>query len=145
MSSRSILGCVFSTALIATYATATMCSNALTSYEQLDSLPTFPEGQQDSYLARNLNQSIWDELSDKTDSYGFSFKQAIFSGCKNPESGVGVYAGSPDSYNAFSSLFTPIIDQYHKRDQGAKHESNIRFQDVLDDLLPQAGNLAGKI
>ena len=140
MMSRSILGC----ALIATYAAATACSNALTSYEQLDSLPTFPDGTK-SFLARNLDQSVWDELSDKTDSYGFSFKQAIYSGCKNPESGVGVYAGSPDSYNAFSSLFTPIIDQYHNRAPGDKHQTNMRYQELLDDLLPQSGRLAGKI
>ena len=107
-------------------------------------MPTFPDGTK-SFLARNLDQSTWDELSDKTDASGFSFKQAIFSGCKNPESGVGVYAGSPDSYNAFSSLFTPIIDQYHNREPGAKHQTNLRYQELLDDLLPQEGRLAGKI
>ena len=107
--SQSILRSVISAALITTYAAATECTSALTSPDSLDSLPTFP-GNESSYLSRNLNQGLWDILGDKTDSYGFSFKQAIYSGCKNPDSGVGVYAGSPDSYDAFSSLFTPIID-----------------------------------
>lgn len=72
-------------------------------------MPTFEEGIS-SYLSRNLSEDVWTELADKEDKYGFSFKQAIFSGCQNPDSGVGVYAGSPDSYSAFSSLFDPIVD-----------------------------------
>ena len=118
--SRSILRSVISTALITTYAAATECTSELTSPDAVTSLPTFPGGES-SYLSRNLSQEVWNELGDKTDSYGFSFKQAIYSGCKNPDSGVGVYAGSPDSYDVFSSLFTPIIDQYHNREPGAKH------------------------
>lgn len=39
------------------------------------------------------------------DKYGFSFKQAIFSGCKNTDSGIGVYAGSDDSYSVFEDFF----------------------------------------
>ena len=72
-------------------------------------MPTFPEGT-NSYLSRNLNTDVWNELKDKSDSYGFTFKQAIFSGCKNLDSGVGMYAGSPDSYPTFSPLFKPTID-----------------------------------
>ena len=49
------------------------------------------------------------------DSYGFSFKQAIFSGCKNPESEMGIYAGSPDSYRAFEKVFGPILHHYQLR------------------------------
>jgi hypothetical protein len=44
-------------------------------------------------------------LKNSKDSNGFSFKEAIFSGCKNTDSGIGVYAGSHDSYKAFSALF----------------------------------------
>ncbi len=72
-------------------------------------MPTFDEGIS-SYLSRNMNQEVWDKLGDSYDDYGFTFKQAIFSGCQNPDSGVGVYAGSPDSYKAFGALFNPIVN-----------------------------------
>ena len=93
---------------------ATECGPHLNSPDDITSFPTYPEGT-DSYLSRNLTGSIWDEYADKKDSYGFSFKQAIFSGCKNPDSGVGVYAGSPDTYEAFYRFFRPVINQYHER------------------------------
>ena len=77
-----------------------------------------------------MNQELWDDLKDVRDAYGFSFKQAIFSGCQNPDSGVGVYAGSPDSYNAFENLFEPIISQYHKRPGAMIHFSDMNYEDL---------------
>lgn len=59
------------------------------------------------------------------DKHGFSFKQAIFSGCKNTDSGIGVYAGSHDSYAAFAPLFDKIILDYHKHGKSAKHVSDM--------------------
>ena len=97
---------------------AVECGINVQSPDQLgNELPTFPAGT-NSYLSRYLTEEVWNELKDKSDSYGFTFKQAIFSGCHNTDSGVGVYAGSPDSYPTFSPLFKPIIDDYHKRVSG---------------------------
>jgi len=48
-------------------------------------------------------------LKDKKDKYGFTFRQVIFSGSKWPESGVGVYAGSHDSYYTFAPFFDKVI------------------------------------
>ena len=64
-------------------------------------------------------------LKKTKDSFGFSFKQAIFSGCKNLDSGIGVYAGSPDSYHAFAPLFDKIIENYHGHKADAKHVSDL--------------------
>jgi hypothetical protein len=61
------------------------------------------------------------------DSHGFSFKQAIFSGCQNTDSGIGVYAGSHDSYKVFSALFDHIIEDYHGHGKDAKHVSNMDY------------------
>lgn len=36
-----------------------------------------------------------------------------------------MYAASPDSYQAFSQLFTPIIEEYHKVKIDAGHVSNM--------------------
>ena len=66
-------------------------------------------------LAQHMDRDLWLKLGERKDMYGFTFKQAIFSGCKNPDSGVGVYAGSPDSYTTFSELLDPVINQYHSR------------------------------
>ena len=104
---------------------AVECNSSLLNPDQLgDEMPTFPEGTS-SYLSRHLNEEVWNELRDKEDSYGFTFKQAIFSGCKNPDSGVGMYAGSPNSYPTFSPLFKPVIDEYHKRVPGQKQLSDM--------------------
>jgi creatine kinase len=64
-------------------------------------------------------------LKDKKDKAGFSFKEAIFSGCKNTDSGIGVYAGSHDSYTTFAPLFDKIIEDYHGHKKAAKHVSDM--------------------
>jgi len=46
--------------------------------------------------------------------------QAIFSGCQNTDSGVGVYAGSHDSYYAFADFMDKIVETYHGVKQHVK-------------------------
>lgn len=53
----------------------------------------FPPGTK-SLLSKFCTKEIWMANKKKKDAFGFSFKQAIFSGCKNVDSGIGVYAGS---------------------------------------------------
>ncbi len=58
-----------------------MCGNHLKSPDDLgDALPRFPAGTK-SLLSKFLTQATWDRFKNKKDKYGFSFKQAIFSGC----------------------------------------------------------------
>jgi len=54
-----------------------------------------------------------------------SFKTCIFSGVKNLDSGIGVYAGSADSYLTFNKLFDPIIQEYHGHAHNAQHVSDM--------------------
>jgi len=49
----------------------------------------------------------------------------VFSGCQNVDSGIGVYAGSPDSYVAFSDFFDRIVQEYHSHSPTDKHVSNM--------------------
>ena len=56
---------------------------------------------------------------------GFSFEQVIFSGVKNTDSGVGVYAGSHDSYYTFADLFDEVIEAYHGHKKGTYHQSDM--------------------
>ena len=87
-------------------------------------MPEFPE-KTTSLLKKHLNRAIWDQLKDKSDKFNYTFRQAIFSGCKNTDSGIGVYAGSHDSYKTFAPLFDKIIEDYHTHGKNAKHVSNM--------------------
>lgn len=91
-----------------------MCGSHLKSPEDLSAgFPVFPPGTK-SALSRHLSRDLWDRYHDQKDKYGVSFKQCIFSGCKNTDSGIGVYAGSADSYEKFADFFDLIVEDYHK-------------------------------
>ena len=62
-----------------------------------------------SALKKCLTDDIWQKYKNATDKGGASFAQAIFSGVKNVDSGIGVYAMSHDAYSSFAPLFDKII------------------------------------
>jgi protein-arginine kinase len=101
-------------------------SAALKSPTELIAFPIFPDGTK-SLLSKYLSREIWNELKDVNDKFGFSFKQAIFSGCQNTDSGIGVYAGSHDSYHTFAPLFDKIVEDYHGHKHDAKHVSDMDY------------------
>ena len=113
----------------------TLCTSELKSPEDIKYFPMFDDhGDKKSHhvslLEKNMYWSTWSDLEDKRDMYGFTFKQAIFSGCQNPDSGVGVYAGSPDSYTTFDALFDKIIGEYHDRQPGQMHTSDMNYRSL---------------
>ena len=110
-------------------------SSKLVSYEGLTGFPIFPEGTK-SLLSKNLTRDTWKALKNSEDKFGFTFKEAIFSGCKNTDSGIGVYAGSHDSYLSFAPLFDKIIESYHGHGKDAKHVSNMDFTHLVAPPLP---------
>ena len=54
----------------------------------------------------------------------------ILSGCQNIDSGIGVYAGSHDSYYTFGNLFDQVIQDYHKHSKTDKHVSNMNHEQL---------------
>ena len=110
-------------ATIAHASETVQCSKKLQSWEDLTGFPDF--GNAKSLVSKHLKPEVWESLHDKADAHGFTFKQAVFSGCKNVDSGVGAYAGSHDSYKSFAGLFDPIIEEYHGHAPGTLHESNM--------------------
>ena len=54
----------------------------------------------------------------------------ILSGAQNIESGIGVYAGSHDSYTTFAKMFDKIIEDYHKFPKDGKHVSDMDFKSL---------------
>jgi creatine kinase/arginine kinase len=76
-------------------------------------------------------------VKDKKDKAGFSFREAIFSGCKNTDSGIGCYAGSHDSYKTFAAFFDKIVEDYHQHGKDAKHVSNMNAKELTAPPLPE--------
>jgi len=114
----------------------TACGMWLKDCEELTDMPTFPKNIS-SALSRNLTKEIWEELKDKKDACGVSFKTCIFSGAKNVDSGIGVYAGSHDSYTTFASMFDKVIEEYHKHPKDAKHVSDMDASTLQAPPLPE--------
>ena len=102
------------------------CGSHLKKLEDLSGFPVFPADTK-SLLSKNLTKEIWDQLKDKKDAHGFDFRSAILSGCQNVDSGIGVYAGSHDSYTAFAPLMDKIIEQYHSHGKADKHVSDMDY------------------
>lgn len=107
----------------------THCGNFLKDPNELTDMPKFPEST-NSALSRNLTKEIWEEYKDKSDSCGVSFKTCLFSGCVNLDSGIGVYAGSHDSYNCFNKMFDKVIQEYHGHSPSDKHISNMNADEL---------------
>merc|ERR1719230_2341438 len=104
----------------------TMMGKHLESPESIESMPYFPTGCK-SLLSKCLTPDVWEKCKDRRDKFGFSFRQAIFSGSKWTESGVGVYAGSHDSYYAFAPFMDAIIQTYHGHKPTDKHISDMDY------------------
>ncbi len=91
--------------------------------------PKFPENCK-SLLCKYLTPEVFEALKDKKTSNGFTLEQAINSGVKNIDSGIGVYAGDKESYDVFGKLFDPIIEEYHGFSKTDSHKSNLNPDDL---------------
>jgi len=91
----------------------------------------FPAGTK-SAIAKCLTKEIWEEYKDKKDAAGVPFKVMCFSGVKNLDSGIGVYAGSHDSYTTFNGLFDKIIKDYHGHGPEDKHVSDMKSEGLTN-------------
>jgi len=121
------MGAHFSSSIASADPKGTLCGPHLRSPDDLVEMPYFPGGTK-SLLAKCLTPDIWEQLKDKKDSAGYTFRQAIFSGCKWTESGVGVYAGSHDSYKTFAPFFDRIIYAYHQHGKSDLHRSDMDYR-----------------
>ena len=91
--------------------------------------PKFPENCK-SLLCKYLTPEVFEALKDKKTPNGFTLEQAINSGVKNIDSGIGVYAGDKESYDVFDRLFDPIIEEYHGFGKTDAHKSNLNPDDL---------------
>ena len=103
---------------------------AFASSEELKDFETFFTPECKSELKKCLTKEIWEEYKDKSCSQGVTFKTCIFSGVKNQDSGIGLYAGSHDAYTTFNKLFDQVITNYHKHGPDAKHTSDMTAEGI---------------
>jgi len=106
-----------------------MMGSHLKDPESITGFPYFPTGTK-SLLQKCLTKDIWEQCKDRRDKFGFTFRQAIFSGSKWTNSGVGVYAGSHDSYYAFAPFMDKIIESYHGHKPTDKHISSMDYNQL---------------
>ena len=83
-----------------------------------------------SLLCKYLTPQIFEELKDKKTNFNFTLEKAINSGVENLDSGIGVYAGDEESYELFSKLFDPIIEDYHGYSKEQSHKSNMSTDEL---------------
>ncbi len=91
--------------------------------------PNFPK-ECKSLLCKYLTPEVFEALKNKQTSNGFTLEEAINSGVKNIDSGIGVYAGDKESYDVFDKLFDPIIEEYHGFSKTDSHKSNLNLDDL---------------
>lgn len=106
------------------------------SNELLDYSTFFHESSKSS-LKKHLSQEIWEEYKDQSDEQGVTFKTMIFSGIKNQDSGIGLYAGSHDSYKKFEKLFDLVIEDYHGHPKSAVHVSDMTADGLENAEFPE--------
>ena len=91
----------------------------------------FPAGTK-SALSRHLTKEVFEEYKDQVDASGVSFRTCIFSGIKNLDSGIGLYAGSEDSYTKWNKLFDAVIKEYHGHGVDDKHVTNMNASELVN-------------
>ena len=77
-----------------------------------------------------MTEDIWNEYKGKKDKAGVPFELMVLSGCQNVDSGIGIYAGSHDSYTTFNKLFDKVVEDYHKHGVKDKHVSNMNYKEL---------------
>ena len=108
-------------------------ANKITAFKSADELTdfdTFFQKGTKSELSKCLTKEIWEEYKDMKCKSGVSFKTCIFSGVKNQDSGIGVYAGSHDSYTTFAKLFDQVIQNYHGHGKTDSHMSGMTSEEL---------------
>lgn len=113
----------------------TMVGSFIERPSDIASFPSFPAGTT-SLLQKYLTPAVWKECKDKIDKFGYTFQQAIFSGCKWTNSSVGLYAGSRSSYYSFAPLFDKVIKAYHDHNPTDKHITSMDYNELKFSPLP---------
>ena len=83
-------------------------------------------------VKKHLSQEIHNNLRSCSTGSGFTLDKALRSGVINADSSIGIYAGDAESYEVFSDIFDPVIEEYHGFVQGGKHISDFSPVELID-------------
>jgi len=83
-------------------------------------------------VKKHLSQKLYSNLRNCSTGSGYTLDKAIRSGVVNSDSSIGIYAGDAESYNIFSEIFVPVIEEYHGFAQGEKHISDFSQVELID-------------
>lgn len=111
--------------------------SAFKSADELVDFDTFFPAGTNSEVCKCLTKEIWEEYKDQSCAEGVTFKTCVFSGIKNLDSGIGVYAGSHDAYTKFNKLFDKVIENYHGHAPGATHTSDMTSEGIENAEFPE--------
>ena len=89
-----------------------------------------------SKIKQHLTLKLYNDLKELRTPFGYSLAQAIRSGIENSDSSIGIYAGDMESYDCFSPVLLPIIEDYHQLDPGWSHKLGMQ-EVILPDLDPE--------
>merc|ERR1712147_259425 len=129
------MGATYTSSIADASSSGTLMGSHLKAPEDITGMPYFPTGC-GSLLQKCLTKDVWEQCKDRRDKFGFTFRQAIFSGSKWTNSGVGVYAGSHDSYYAFAPFMDRIIESYHGHKPSDKHISSMDYNALKCPAFP---------
>lgn len=104
--------------------------SAFKSADELKDFSTFFPAGTKSALSKCMTKEMWEEYKDQADDSGVTFKTCIFSGVKNLDSGIGLYAGSHSSYAKFNKLFDAVILDYHGHKPEDSHVSDMSSEGI---------------
>jgi len=96
----------------------------LTDVKQLTGPVEFPAGTK-SLLSKYMTPEIFNKFKGTKDKAGVAFELMVLSGAQNVDSGIGLYAGSHDSYTTYAELFDKVIEDYHGHKKDGKHVSDM--------------------
>ena len=90
----------------------------------------------DNYMAKCLSREIYSKLYSLTTKSGFTIDRAIQTGVDNPGHPfimtVGCVAGDEESYQLFSDLFDPIIENMHNGyNKYSKHTTDLDYTKLV--------------
>jgi creatine kinase/arginine kinase len=78
-----------------------------------------------SLVKKHLSEDLYNTLKIRSTDSGFTLDKAIRSGRANVDSSIGIYAGDARSYEVFSEIFAPIIEEYHGVKADLLHRSDL--------------------
>ena len=104
---------------------------------------TFPEvfkkPEVKSLLKKYMTPEIFEKLKNEKTSRGVRLWDCIVSGIEQEDSANGIYAADEESYELFSDIFNPVVEEYHAPYKLADGHTSDMNPDKIDapDLDPK--------